>query len=399
MSSPTVAMLDQSTKALRARLQRIPSDLQEPSELRMISLKSLNVTLAELADQGKPLPDEVRYLGGLTRAEYIFLVPEQNDIVIAGPAEAWTINAVGEVVGQDSGRPVVLLDDLLVAMRSTEAARTVGITCSIDPTAEGRQALQAYLSKQKRFHPSVVRGAEQALGNQVITVTGVPLDSHFAGVLVASDYRMKRIAMMLEPAAIPGLPSFLEMLKNGNLKNNMPRWWMACDYDALARAEDGLAWQIRGRGVKVMTEDEFIGQDGSVSGTGRVNPTAQKWANLMTEKFDELSQVDVVFGQLRNIMDLSVLAALIAKEDLLNVAGCQLPMLLDGGTPTATYPVAKQVASQSSFVKRRREYIITASGGVQIDSWRAANETEVADLTTPYAAATTGVSTDRGWRW
>ena len=109
-----------------------------------------------------------------------------------------------------------MLDDLLIALRSVENARRVGVSCSIDPTTSGRQALNRYLSRQGRFRPSMVREIEQVMGPQQITITGVPAESHFARVLVASDYRMKRYAMHFEPAPLKGMPSFLEMMKARN---------------------------------------------------------------------------------------------------------------------------------------------------------------------------------------
>jgi hypothetical protein len=41
----------------------------------------------------------------------------------------------------------------------------------------------------------------------------------------------------------------------------------------------------------------------------------------MTAKYEELSQKEAVFGQLRNCMDLAVIAALIVKERLPEKAG------------------------------------------------------------------------------
>ena len=46
-------------------------------------------------------------------------------------------------------------------------------------------------------------------------VNGVPADSHFARVLVAADYRMKRLAMNFDPSPVNGLPSYLHMIKPG----------------------------------------------------------------------------------------------------------------------------------------------------------------------------------------
>src|SRR5678810_350745 len=84
---------------------------------------------------------------------------------------------------------------------------------------------------------------------------------------------------------------------------------MACDYEPMAKSADGLAWQLRGKGVKVMTEDEVIAQ-GKVAGTGKTSDAAQKWADNMTDKYDELSVAEPVFGELRNAMDLCIICLL-----------------------------------------------------------------------------------------
>ena len=64
-----------------------------------------------------------------------------------------------------------------------------------------------------------------------------------ARILVAADYQMKRYAMDLETPPVRGLPSFLDLLKSkrGSTANMNPRWWMACNYDPMARSDDGLA--------------------------------------------------------------------------------------------------------------------------------------------------------------
>ena len=59
-----------------------------------------------------------------------------------------------------------------------------------------------------------------------------------------------------------------------------------------------------------------------------MNPLAQQWADNMTANYDDLSLKDTIFGQLRNCMDLAILAALIFKENLAAKAGYQLPALV-----------------------------------------------------------------------
>jgi hypothetical protein len=206
--------------------------------------------------------------------------------------------------------------------------------------------------------------------------------------------------MGLEPAPVRDLPSFLQILQQRGAKpNNMtPRWWLAPSYDPIARSEDGLAFQIKGQGVKAMTEDEFI-DGGEVKGAGKANPLAQRWADAFTEKFDELCKVDPAFGDLRNIMDVSVVAALIKREGMLEKAGCSLPLLSGQDerlTATALH-APKSVPTQSSFIRIGNDFVITASGGVQIESWQVAEKTE--------ASAAVGEARQKGgyvgtkWWW
>jgi len=355
-----------------------PGELNKPVELRKISLKAVNAALRD-AKKGQvaQLPDEIKYLAGIQRIQYVLLYPEQNDIVLAGPGEGWQLDGKGNVVGVTTGRPVLSLEDLLVAFRTVEEARKGGISCSIDPTVEGRQQFERFMSQQKTFNPAVVDGIERAMGNQQITVSGVPDTSHFARVLVAADYKMKRIGMKLDKSPVRGLASFIDMIP-GKLDNMMPRWWMACNYEPMGRSEDGLAWELRGSGVKVMTEDEFVDNAaGTVKGTGKVNPIAQKWCDQFTSKYDDLAVKEPVFGELRNIMDMCVIAALITKENLPAKAKCELTELSSDKMGIESFPAPKKVATQSSALKRGNNWIITASGGVAINSWEVADKTEV----------------------
>jgi hypothetical protein len=155
----------------------------------------------------------------------------------------------------------------------------------------------------------------------------------------------------------------------------MPRWWLACNYEPMAKSEDGLAWELRGPGVKVMTEDEII-VGGVVKGTGKANKVAQDWSDLMTEHYDALSAHEPIFGELRNLMDLCVIAALISKEGMLEKVGLEMPTILgeNNKLELASNYAPKTIATQCSFVKRDREFLITASGGVDIASWEVASK-------------------------
>ena len=96
----------------------------------------------------------------------------------------------------------------------------------------------------------------------------------------------------------------------------------------------------------------------------------------MTEHYDVLSAKEPIFGELRNLMDMCVISALISKEGLLEKANLELPTILgeNNKLELASNYAPKSIATQCSFVKRDREYLITASGGVDIASWEVASK-------------------------
>ncbi len=372
LRQPAVADLRAVREQVLQAAQPVPEGLSRFSPSRKISLRRLEQALVVAASQpGEPIPDDIRYLAGLQRIEAIVVDTDAHDILLVGPADGWTLDERSVMVGQHNGLPTLLLDDLLVAFRSMREAASGNITCSIDPTPAGLQAVQNLLRRQKTFQPAVIRAIEEAMGPQQITVQGIPSDSHFARVMVGADYRMKRIAMNLEPAPIAQLPGFLDLVasKRGKLSTMTPRWWMACNYQTLLRDQAGLTWQLQGQGVKVMTEADVLGNNGQVQHTGKRDPLAQQWADLMTQHFEALATADPLFGQVRNLMDLCVATALIEKEGLLERAALDLPMLRDAQSSLAVeqWPAPKTVATQGSFVRQRGTVLITASGGVDID--------------------------------
>jgi uncharacterized protein DUF1598 len=377
VGEPTVKEMDLLRKRIQDEYKEPAADLKQPVELRMFSLRAAEEAIKQAnVDLSYKLPEEIRFMAGIQRIQYVFVYPDQNDIVLAGPGEGWKPGEMGNYVGITTGRPVLRIEDFILAMRSAESARQGGISVSIDPTAQGRKNLDALLSKVREFGPGVLDAVEKALGQQEVTIRGIPESSHFARTLVASDYKMKRIAMKLQPSPVKGLTSYIDMLTT-TPDNMMPRWWMACNYEPVAKSKDGLAWEIRGQGIKVMTEDELVNADGSVKGTGKANPVAQAWADQMTAKFDELAVKEPIFGELRNLFDMSVVAALIAKEDLLTKANCPLPTMADSesGLGVTSWVAPRFVDTQCGATKKGRNYIITASGGVEITSWQVADKT------------------------
>jgi hypothetical protein len=95
----------------------------------------------------------------------------------------------------------------------------------------------------------------------------------------------------------------------------------------------------------------------------------------MTAKYDELASKDSAFGHLRNLMDLAIVAALIEKEQLLAKTSLSLPRLLEEEM-LQQYNAPKTVATQASLIKKGRDYVVSASGGVQVYPWELVQESE-----------------------
>lgn len=389
---------------LRQQVHGAKGDVAKSNDMRMISLRKLQEAIIAHQSNGQPLPEDIQFLAGLQRIEYVFVYPEEKDIVIAGPAEGWKVRAEdGSVVGTVSERPVIRLEDLLTAFRTVDAARQEPISVSIDPTEEGTLRLNQALKGVSPSAPAELIDAKvrEAFGPQQVKFTTVSTASRMAQVLVAADYRMKLLAMNHEQAPVAGLPSYMEMVRNVRAsRGTQPRWWIACEYDSIRHTEDGLAWKLDGRGVKAMTEEELVTTEGSrKSAKDATNKFAQKWADLFTEKFDELCKHSSSFGELRNVMDMNVIATLITAQQLDKSAGLDLGVLrgTKGDIDPAVHVTPKTIPAHCSLMKTIGGLAIAASGGVEINPWQIVVQKQKSDATLVNKRAPLGDSTN--WWW
>lgn len=388
-------------EARRQAIQGISADVHRTSPMRKVSLSRLEAEIARHAAAKEALGTDILYLAGLQRIEYVFVYPESNDIVIAGPAAGWTMRG-DDVVSVASGDAVLRLDDLLDTFHSTVAVATGDrITCSIDPTVEGMVRLQRML-KSRNLDPTdaALKEMEQQLGDQNITVTGIRPTSHFARVMVSADYMMKRIAMNLEPSPVARLKSYLQLLQRRSRTTQLsaPRWWLTPKYDSVQKSEDSLAWHFHGRGVTANSEHGYLNQRGELINAGRPSPLAKLWADNFTSEYDSLAKELPVFGQLSGCVDLAVLAALIRREDLRQRADCPLSLLTDPSKLIGeSFAVPKTVPSHARVLKRRKGWVVSVSGGVDLDTGSVLDDVETNPNLDPIRKA--ALDRDQQWWW
>jgi hypothetical protein len=151
--------------------------------------------------------------------------------------------------------------------------------------------------------------------------------------------------------------------------------------------------------VKAMTEEDFIAASGTVQHSGKPNPMAQRWANMMTDKYPELAVADPIFGQLQNCMELAVVGAVIVKGNLPEKAGYDMPTLMNSPAVKAdVFNAPKETASIASILNRGKNRVVSVSGGVAINSWAIADKVKPSDKVAPVRTKAAFPQTAGWWR-
>jgi hypothetical protein len=405
IASDASGTLDKKRRELVAK-KNLNADLNQAVELRYVSLVEWERAIEQQLAQQKSISDEVFYLAGLQQITDIFVLPETGDLVIAGPAEGFAPDAVGRMIGVNSGRPVLRLDDFVVALRTLVQSRQIG--CSIDPVPERLAELQRFIKQGGPATADVVEARfkkmDDILGMQTVRVDGVPAETHFGVVLVEADYRMKRISMGLENPGVKGLKSHLAMLGAGG--NTMQRWWFVPLYDAIYRSEDGLAFRFAGQRLQLLAEEELADADGNRFAAASTRISTKAFAKQFTEKFPELAAKSPIFGELQNLTDWAVLVALIHREKLAERIGWKMASLLDERRLTIPeFNAPKQVPSSVNYKRAGAMIVGLVGGGVSIVPNQILNKsltpaTESLRLdSVREASATTARSELHRWWW
>lgn len=366
---------------LAAAQRSLPADVRKRSALRKISLRGLEREIQKSIAAGRPVAETVQALAGLLRVEYLFCFPDRSDIVIAGPAEGWLVDPFERRLGLTTGRPVITLDDLRVALRTfadLDGGEFVG--CTIDPTAEG-------LANQQRFQKSippavaeedrgivaerVARGIPESLGAAQIRVFGVPADTHLAQVMVEADYRMKCSALGLEPLPVP-IRSYFEGLR-GAKSPAVQRWWFTPNYRCLTVSADELAVQLSGEGVQLDTENARIAPAGKlVLASAPANPAAETFARNFTDKYPDIAARSPVYAQLRTVVDLLVVSAACREFRFYERAEWNPERFLDDrNAPVARVTTPRTAPCVANVAWKENRLIAVAGGGVAIEPRKA----------------------------
>jgi Protein of unknown function (DUF1598) len=298
--------------------------------------------------------------------------------MIAGPAGGWIDDGAGGAESIAWGRPVILLEDLAVALRTYAQDREPGfwVGCTIQPTQEGLRRLGAFRSSipatisdrdREAMASRVYHGSIEALGSAEVVVFGISDKTRMALRMVAADYHMKRIAVGVDPPPVTKLRTFIQNL-TGAPRDNFQRWWFTPKYDGVQTSEDGRMLALLGQGIQLSTVDYRMGPNGSLTkAPDQPSRASQAFAQSFTKLYEQIAAVDPLFADLQNVVDLLVLAAYVRQVDGDVQVGWKPTALLDETQfPIETLPAPQHAPCVANAVWKGNRLVAPVGGGVTI---------------------------------
>lgn len=343
--------------------QPLEPDARLAAERVHVSLPKVFAELRRLTEQRLAVPESLRCLDGLVKIEQISVDPARGELILTGVAEPVDAGDPLRIRGKRTGRPVILLDDLVLALRQfgpNSRSRVFGCTLLQDEKAAERVAtLQRQILRQRiTDQAAIARALKETIGPLNAQYFGVPEDSRFAMTCVEADYLMKRLCLGLDRLPVTGVKSYLERSGRGHLFN---RFWFVADYDPLLVSRDGLTIQIPERGLALKTsesgENQFTKNDG-----------ATQFSRDFTKAMPRLETAVPVFADLHNLTDLAVVATLIAEDDLAVKARWDMAWILDPQHYQTAKVTTPRTAETLVNIRSGRGKGVTIAGGVRMDA-------------------------------
>jgi hypothetical protein len=160
------------------------------------------------------------------------------------------------------------------------------------------------------------------------------------------------------------------------------RWWFTLNYKPINTSPDENAFELVGEGVRVLSENEMLAEHGRRVHTGQSDPLNRQFSESFTAHFAELAAKYPVYGELRNIFDLAMAAALIEREGLADRVDWKPTLFASSDRlqlPRGAVP--RQVETVVNHrVINRRQIVAGVSGGVMVAPEDVLRERRVAEV-------------------
>lgn len=285
---------------------------------RALSLKALLKEL-EKPDGSKQI-HVINQFVGITRLTGFLIDQENEDVILFGIT--------------DSDKPPMLFEDFVVALKNvrndyiieSDSGRYYEYPgCSIDPTEDTNLKLEKIGKKMSSINDPL--GNQRLLNEwntvcqspQNVRVMGVPKNSHFAKIMVDTDYHLKKIVNGEDSLSIPGFLSLTSRRINQATQGassstgmSMSRFWFYPKTVAFAQDRDITAFCDCG--VQLLTEKEFLSNTGKRTGTGKAGVLASEFAADFTVHYKEIADLRARYYELENLFRFFAIAKALNQQ-------------------------------------------------------------------------------------
>ena len=211
----------------------------------------------------------------------------------------------------------------------------------------------------------ILDGTIQSLGMAGVVTFGIDSDTHLARRMIEADYRMKSIGIGNDPPPIP-MKTFHNQIKSPP-RTIMQRWWLVPNYERIGIAADRLSAKLVGAGVKLLTENyQRDKKGGMVKSKQKPSAASLAYTKSFTTNFEKIAQMSSSFGQLRNGIDLLIVAAFLRAEDLYRKTDFE-PKWIDNRK--IEFEMTARIKNAPCLINSKwngRRFFTLAGGGVSI---------------------------------
>lgn len=366
-----VLLADESQQATAA--QASVAQWRLPARHRCVSLRGVAQQVLRTRVSGQAIDDELRYLAGLSRIEFVVLVPQQRDVVLIGPVSGIESHH-GWLRDRRTGLPTLRLDFFAACAAAVVAGEPFG--CSIDPAPDSLATAARVSEAIRRGEIPLGRAAESlrlALGEQAIRVFGTAGDTPLAHLMVEADRHMKQMALGVQPMP-PGSRNYLDVVEQhmelGPPDGQLLRLWFTGAPQAVRVGSQGTVYQLDGRPMKLASETQLAGADGARLET-QDDVRLLAFVDAFNDDLGEIIRKYPAYGGLQSVYQVAAVAELVRRSEAQPwIAELAAPLLLDdpaGGLLSVPRRVDSIAVGQRIEHRRKRHFVLLASGGVRVE--------------------------------
>ncbi len=343
------------------------------SGLRTISLKQLDTAIGQRLAMGLGLTRDMHELGGLARIQFVVIDSAKDDILLVGPKS-----------GGAEGISGFTLDDLVTLARLV-SDKTAPLGCSIDPTQEGLKKAAELLEQPATIHrlshqpKSITEKLQTALGAHKINVFGLNPSTATAVALIDADEHMKRVGLGVAKT-VPSVRSYFDHLDNQASvpSQSLIRWWFSFSDHPLNVSAAGDMFELPVNSVAVLSQQQWMDQQGTRQPTGKSDRAADAFAAEMTEKLPQIRKAHPAYARLNAIFELSLALQLAVEGSKQNSLSAWLPTVCtEPRLIPASVEHPQTIDGLATYNRMRNGTVVAViSGGIVVDVASTATQKE-----------------------